>query len=105
MYKQKRSFSSSCRILVYSVQRSSVAMIELSGIDVFSMKRRKSVGSLIYDSSFLTIGCRSVSMELEMRSVSSVFLNIQFTDNQFDFVSRCVNKRLIAKWRICSKRE
>ena len=63
-------------------------MIELSGIDVFSIKRTKSVGSLIYDSSFLAKGCRSESMELEMRSVSSVSVNIQCIDNQFDFVSR-----------------
>lgn len=63
-------------------------MVEMSGIDVFSMKRTKSVGSLIYDPSFLAIGCRSESMELEIRSVSSVFVNIQYIDNQFDFVSR-----------------
>ena len=52
-------------MLVYSVQTSSVAVIELSGIDVFSMKRTKPVGSLIYDSSFLAIGCRSESMSLK----------------------------------------
>ena len=61
-------------MLVYSVQTSYVAMIELYGIDVFSMKRTKSVGSLIYDSSFLEIRCTSESMELEMRSVSSVLV-------------------------------
>ena len=44
-------------------------MIALSGIGVFSMKRTKSVVSLMYDSCFLAIGCKSESMKLEMRSV------------------------------------
>ena len=48
-------------------------MIALSGIGVFSMKRTKSVVSLMYDSCFLAIGCKSESMKLEMRSVGPPF--------------------------------
>ena len=44
-------------------------MIAFSGIGVFSMKRTKSVVSLMYDSCFLAMGCRSESIKLEMRSV------------------------------------
>jgi len=48
-------------------------MIALSGIGVFSMKRTKSVVSLIYDPCFLAMGCGSESMKLEMRSVGPPF--------------------------------
>ena len=48
-------------------------MIALSGIGVFSMKRTKSVVSLMCDSCFLVIGCKSGSMKLEMRSVGPPF--------------------------------
>ena len=48
-------------------------MIALSGIDVFSMKRTKSVVPLMYDSCFLAMGCRSESIKLEMRCVGQPF--------------------------------
>ena len=48
-------------------------MIAFSGIGVFSMKRTKSVVSLMYDSCFLLMGCRSESIKLEMRSVGPPF--------------------------------
>ena len=48
-------------------------MIALSAIGVFSMKRTKSVVSLMYDSCFLAIGCKRESMNLEMRSVGPPF--------------------------------
>ena len=48
-------------------------MIALSGIGVFSMKRTKSVVSLMYDSCFLAMGCRSESIKLEMRSAGPPF--------------------------------
>ena len=40
---------------------------------MFSMKRTKSVVSLMYDSCFLAMGCRSKSIKLEMRSVGPPF--------------------------------
>ena len=48
-------------------------MIAFSGIGVFSMKRTKSVVSLMYDSCFLAMGCRSESIKLEMRSFGPPF--------------------------------
>ena len=48
-------------------------MIALSGIGVFSMKRTKSVVSLMYDSCFLVMGCTSESIKLEMHSVGQPF--------------------------------
>ena len=41
----------------------------LSGSCVFSMNQTKSVVSLIYDSCFLAIRCKSESMKLEIHSV------------------------------------
>ena len=41
---------------------------------MFSMKRTKSVVSLMYDYCFLAIGCRSESIKLDMRSVGPPFL-------------------------------
>ena len=64
------SIPSSCGMLVYSEQTSSAAIvIALSGSCVFSINRTKSVVSLIYDSCFLAIGCKSESMKFEIRSV------------------------------------
>ena len=57
--------------MFFIVQTSSVARIALSGIFVFSMKLIKCVVSLMYDSCFLAMGCKSESTKLDMRSVGT----------------------------------
>ncbi len=69
IYWQTTLIPSSWGMFVKSKQTSKVTRIAFSRSWVFSMKFIKWVVSLMYDSCFLAIGCKSEATNLEIRSV------------------------------------